>query len=346
MKTTRILTLALILLLALPLAGCGLLSRPLGAELQLTQPPAAAPAEPQSVSVQPQVTQAPALVVPTPQPVQTEPVEAAPVETEAVAAPPACNAQGQIELLILGQASTETPGQRGADAIRLVHIDYDQPTLRNLTLPPDLLAGENTLTQAYWLALQSAQGEDPARHQQATQALAQVLLDNYGYTPDHYIDLNQLAFVDIIDSLGGIQIDVPQAITDVPPGWYTFQPGPQTLTGDQVRDYVRLLNPTNKAYTSEWDRFTRQNQVIFAALTAALDPANWEQLPALVLSTRDLLVTDLSLDQLLDLACILKTTGDQAQYLELPLQNAATDDQGRIIADPALVRSLIADLQK
>jgi LCP family protein required for cell wall assembly len=267
--------------------------------------------------------------------------------TAAEAEQKTCGGAGVVDLLVLGLASPETPGQRGADAIRLVRIDFDRPGAAILALPPDLLVESvepASLTQTYWLAQHHAAGADPERHLIATQALAQALLDSYGYAPDHYLTVNQPVFAEMVDALGGIVVDVPQAIQDVPDGWHTFQAGEQRLSGDQARDYVRLLNPSNQTYPSEWDRFARQNLVMQAALGAVLDPANWDQLPGLVDDFRQLLVTDLSAGQLVGLACMLEEVGGQARLLELPPEAANTDEQGRMIVDPDTVRSLINEL--
>lgn len=334
----KIQILALVMLLSLLLTGCSvLLRRPLGPQLQLTQPPTQSP-----IAAQPLATRPPT------EPTQPPPAPTAlpgVVTTEATAT---CG-QGALNLLVLGQADPATPGQRGADAIRLVHVEFDQPSLSSLAVPPDLLAPAPTpaaLTQTYWQALQSAEGDDTVRHSQATRALAQALLESYGYAPDNYITVNQQAFVQIIDALGGIQVDIPQAITEVPAGWHTFQPGLQTLTGDQALDYVRLLNPTGAAYTSEWDRFDRQNQVLQGLLAAVVNPANWDSIPQLIAAFQTLLVTDLSLEQLFDLTCVIKEAGSQASQIELPVENATTDADGRILVDPALVRDLIAQLEE
>lgn len=271
----------------------------------------------------------------------TTPTPAATVNTSV------CPGEGAVNLLVLGLASPETPGQRGADAIRLVHLDFDRPAVAILSLPPDLLVGTTqltSLTRVYWMAHQENSGADDLRHQQATQALAQALLDNYGFAADHYITVNQPAFARMIDALGGIQVNVPEAILDVPEGWHSFQAGEQTMTGDQALDYVRLLNPSNQTYPSEWNRFARQNLVIRAALSAALKPATWDQLPNLVSELNNLLVTDLSAAQLLEMACLVQEAGDQVRLLELPTEEVSANGQLGMIVNPDNVRSLIDEM--
>lgn len=258
-----------------------------------------------------------------------------------------CRGEGQVNLLVLGLASPENAYQRGAGAIRLVRVDFERQSLAMLALPPTLRVNAPepiTLAQVYWEARQDTPGAENVRNHEATRVLAQALLDNYGYVPDHYITIDQSSFVQMVDRFGGIVVEVPEAIQQVPEGWHTFEAGKQTLNGDQVLDFVRLINAAEPTYLSEGKRIERQNLVIQAAINAALQPTNWIKLPGLIRDFGNLLVTDLSTDQLLDLACIARQVGGKARLLELPAQAVSNDEQWRMVVDPAVVRALIDDL--
>jgi LCP family protein required for cell wall assembly len=198
----------------------------------------------------------------------------------------------------------------------------------------------------YWQARLASHATDfQARETAGTQGLAQALYDRYHYLPDHYITISQTLFTDMVDSLGGLELDIPQDILSVPPGWSTFHAGQQTLDGKQTLDYVRLLNPTGQAYPSEWDRFSRQNLVLQAILQALLKPQNWSKLPDLIGKFHESTVTDLSPAQLLDLACMLQQVGGKAQLLEPSQDMVHVDGTGRMHANPADLRKLFDALQ-
>jgi LCP family protein required for cell wall assembly len=333
------------LLLAGSLIVLNQMHRSLGPGLELTRVKFAAPTATQLLAPSSEAPAATQTIA-----ISTEAL--APTRSSAqpgVAARNICGGQGAISLLVIGLALPENAYQRGAGAIRLVRVDYDHPGAAVLALPPDLLVEAHegdTLTQVYWLARQNTPGDEEERNRNATQALAQALLDNYGYAPDHYITINQSGFGEMIDSLGGIVVNIPEAIQEVPEGWHTFEAGEQTLGGDQLLDYVRLINRVNQTYQSERDRLGRQNRVIQAALDAALKPANWGKLPLMMKDMEKLLVTDLSADQLVDLACMFREVGGQARSLAIPPQAASTDEQGRVTVDPEIVRALIKDLEE
>jgi LCP family protein required for cell wall assembly len=178
-----------------------------------------------------------------------------------------------VNLILIGQASAMEDGHYGADAIRLVRVDFDQGSAAIL-------------------------------------ALAQTVVDSFAFIPDHYITVRGEPFVQMVDTLGGITVTIPGDILDVPSGWSVFYSGTQKLDGKQTLDYVRLLLPAESGYASLWERFDRQNQVLQALLESCLQIENWGALPELIKVSRRILVTDLSTNQADDLACMVQEVGE------------------------------------
>ena len=97
---------------------------------------------------------------------------------------------------------------------------------------------------------------------------------NLGIKIDHYIIVDFQGFKQIIDDLGGIDIDVPTALDDPlysdteKLGDYFplhFEPGMQHMDGRTALGYARSRNTT-----SDLDRIQRQQRVIFAVMDKAL----------------------------------------------------------------------------
>jgi LCP family protein required for cell wall assembly len=91
---------------------------------------------------------------------------------------------------------------------------------------------------------------------------------NFGITIDHYVIVDFQGFKDVIDSLGGVDIDVPRALddpyysdTELPGDYFPlhFEPGIQHMDGRTALGYARSRNTT-----SDLDRIQRQQTVIFA----------------------------------------------------------------------------------
>jgi LCP family protein required for cell wall assembly len=102
------------------------------------------------------------------------------------------------------------------------------------------------------------------------QCAKDTIEENFGINIDHYIIIDFTAFKDVIDSLGGIDVDVPDYLDDPlysdteKPGDYFplhFVPGMQHMDGRTALGYARSRNTT-----SDFDRIQRQQRVIFAVM--------------------------------------------------------------------------------
>jgi hypothetical protein len=285
-------------------AACTLTNLPLGPKLQVTPPTA---------------TSAPLLPsAPTPTPTPT----VAPTQAKGV-----CGQQGSMTVLLLGESLPEEEPLRGASAIRLVKVDYEAGKVRVLALPPYLqvrtpaLAAARidakVLTLVYWEAMSLGTGSERARMAYATNVFAQTVADNFGLVPDGYITFKQGTFVDMIDSLGGLSIDLPEDVDGSPSGFPHFRAGQQVLGGQAVLDYVRIYPAVGDTSPIEWERQTRQGQVLDALRAQLARPQTLTRLPALIRQFYQDVVTDLSLRQALSLACVLQMPDVSIEHLAL-----------------------------
>jgi polyisoprenyl-teichoic acid--peptidoglycan teichoic acid transferase len=106
-----------------------------------------------------------------------------------------------------------------------------------------------------------------------------------GIPVDHHALVNMLGFVDVIDALGGVTVDVAEAVSDrlspAAPGrpWRSFdlQPGRQHLDGESALAYAR-----SRRTTSDYDRMRRQRCLLAAVASQADPPTLLRALPRLV----------------------------------------------------------------
>ena len=267
-----------------------------------------------------------------------------------------CGNTGRMRLMVIGLTTPTGEEVLGADAIRLVTIDFDQPSAAVMTLPAMLwvdmpaLAGQsvekNYLTMVYAKAYIAAKGEpEQERAQKAIQALAQTIVDNYGYVPDHYIAIDDAAFIKYVDILGGIEINLPKAVDGTLEGYGLYPAGPQKLDGTRTLNFARLFHPGGMKGRDVWGNLERQNIVVKAILTAILKPQNLIKIPSLIKEARQVVITDLSLNQTLDLACMAQNVGKSARMLAVGENMVRLDGQGRMIADTEAIKRLIADME-
>jgi len=96
---------------------------------------------------------------------------------------------------------------------------------------------------------------------------------NFGIPIDHYVILDFADFRDLIDEVGGIDIDVPEYVADPDytdcqgcPGYpVEFLPGPQHMDGTRALAYARIRKGSN-----DFKRIERQQAVIRATAERAL----------------------------------------------------------------------------
>jgi LCP family protein required for cell wall assembly len=223
-----------------------------------------------------------------------------------------CGQSGALTLLIIGSDADELRGRPGSDLTRLARVDYSSKKVSIFALPRDLwvdvqrlgfkdpLITDATLGQAYYEAhVRSVQSEEPGKMTDGAQDSAQMILDNFGVTIDHYlvVDLNQMPAM--IDAIGGLPIDIPERTTDPWIGT-VIEVGPQTLTGDQLKAYARAIPD------SDFARIERNDVILQALRKKLLDPSVWTELPTLYDHFKNMIVTDLSPQQILSLFCLLK----------------------------------------
>lgn len=310
-----------ILLLGGAMFVLSLMKRPLGPSLILDVPPAKALA---SSHIQP----------------------AAPVRADKI-----CGNTGQMSILVIGQGLVENGYLLGSGAIRLVVVDFDQPNVSLLSMPGELWVDAKVLNDPdtpfekldliYHRVFLDSGGPEDVAHVKGTQALAQAVVDNFGFVPDHYITVLQQPFIELVDTLGGIDVDLPEEIISGNEDIEDYPAGPQHLDGSRTLDLTRV-NPVD-GYDA-WDRFDHQEIVLQGLLAAIMKPENWDEAPELVKQARKALLTDLSVDQAMDLQCMVEEAGDEVHMLQVEEDMVTIDPEGHWNPDFQAVKDLIEQM--
>lgn len=149
-------------------------------------------------------------------------------------------------------------GQR-TDSMMLLHISEgsDKPTL--VSLPRDSAVtipgkGRDKLNSAYALG--------------GPKLLVRTVETATGVRIDNYMEIGFAGFVDIVDAVGGVEINV-RADVDDPKAGLKLKKGTQVLTGAQALGYVR----TRKGGAlPDFERTKRQRQFLGAVVKKAASP--------------------------------------------------------------------------
>lgn len=97
--------------------------------------------------------------------------------------------------------------------------------------------------------------------------LVQTIEQATGLRIDHYAEIGFLGIVKVVDAVGGVTLDVPEAIKD-PKAALDVKAGVQTLDGATALGYVR----TRATASSDLGRVERQRALLSALLTKVTSP--------------------------------------------------------------------------
>ncbi len=225
---------------------------------------------------------------------------------------PPCYGLPPMTVLAIGVDARSDEYKYGrADAIRLVRVDYTTRRIAVLEFPRDLWVyipeiqdnlkrDHDKLNTAYFYGNPGLHYWD---HPSAGPGLlARTLAENFGVQADHYIAVNMNVFVDLVDTLGGIDITLAEEIDGRTQGDRSarlyFPAGEQHLTGEQALTLGRIRN------TSVFDRADHQNLVMCAVRKKMESPEALAQMPGIISSFQEHVQTDLSPVQISQLACL------------------------------------------
>jgi LCP family protein required for cell wall assembly len=217
-----------------------------------------------------------------------------------------------------------------ADVIRLVRVDFVNPKVTILEIPRDLwveipdiadhLNGQDheKLNQAYLYGNPGMGYTDDPAH--GPGLLARTLTLNFGTKIDHYTAVNMRTFEKIVNAVGGIDVTLPKTVDGRTPddmnSRLLFPAGTHHLTGAQALMLARIRIKGGFA------RAENQNRVLCALRDKLLSPAVVGDIPDLIRAFQGAILTDLSPEQLSQLACIgTKISSSNIVFANFPAEH-------------------------
>ncbi|MEX0668129.1 MAG: LCP family protein [Candidatus Saccharimonadales bacterium] len=237
---------------------------------------------------------------------------------------PLANDNGRTNILILGVDDTANL----SDTIMLLSIDnsHEVPKTALLSIPRDLYVpipefGSAKINAAY------AYGENN-NYDGGGLALSMATIESVLDINIHYhISLDFDDFANIIDSLGGVEVEVLRDLNDqfYPDDRGGYEPlyipaGTHHMDGEMALKYARSRQTTN-----DFDRAFRQQQILLATKDAALNLRPYQDIE----SIRELasiiggdIATNISLPQALNMADLLRQVNvDETPHYVLDTSN-------------------------
>ncbi|GAA3489126.1 LCP family protein [Streptomyces cremeus] len=174
--------------------------------------------------------------------------------------------------------------------------------------------------------------------------LVRTVEHNTGLRIDHYAEIGFAGFANIVDAMGGVELDIPKAFKDKKSG-ADFQAGKQTLDGEQALAFVR----TRYAFAEADLARTKNQQKFLAALASqAASPGTllnpFSLYPTLGAGLDTLVVDkDMGLFDLAGMFFAMKgVSGGEGKSMNMPSSGFRN---GNVVWDKAKVRQLVQQIQ-
>jgi LCP family protein required for cell wall assembly len=173
----------------------------------------------------------------------------------------------RTNILIIGIDYTEPESSLGrSDTIIITTFKPYEPYIGILSIPRDLWVfipniGENRINTAHFFAEASQKGSGP-------QMLEETVESNFGIDINYYIRVKFDGFRELVNAMGGVDIELNKAMGGYPPGSYH-------LTGRKALAFVRHRQNSDDFFRMENGQF-----MIKQLLKQFLNPHHWPRLPA------------------------------------------------------------------
>ncbi|HEY7031153.1 MAG TPA: LCP family protein [Thermomicrobiales bacterium] len=263
----------------------------------------------------------PAAVTPTVVPTRTRTPTVTPTPGEI----PKWDGTGRLTMLLLGVDRREQEPSR-SDTMILLNIDPVAKTATMIPIPRDLRViipgyGIHKVNAAYAFAeADGVKGGGPA-------LVIQTIETNFGVHIDYFAEVDFAGFVKIVDTLGGVTLDVPYPIKDdaYPADGDNymrvyFSAGWQHMDGERALQYARTRHDDGDGMRS-----IRQEQVLMALRQQAVSFDLLSKAGELLGELGDAVRTDLSPTQALQLGRLATEMSPDA-VTSMSLDPAITED--------------------
>ncbi len=233
-----------------------------------------------------------------------------------------------------GKGNDPNQGTPLAQTVIILTINPQTHYVGMLSIPRDMQVSDTTqgyanekLDEVFEHAWVGQNANERARA--AAGHMMDVIQQNYGIHIDHYAWVGLQGFIKVIDTVGGVDVDVTHVVEDdlypddtnnAGGSAYDYMrlyiaPGPQHLDGQEALEYVRTRHAD---LGGDFGRTDRQQQVLSVLKEKLSSTDSLSKAPELLKDLNGFLMTDLSLSDLASLAQLAKGIDTRAvQHVSL-----------------------------
>jgi LCP family protein required for cell wall assembly len=232
------------------------------------------------------------------------------------------------------------------DSMMILHTGSNGPTLISLPRDSNVTIPEFKGSESgKMLPAKGANKLNAAYSIDGPTLLVRTVEYNTGLHIDHYVEIGFAGFANIVDAVGGVEMDIPQDIKDTKSG-ANFEKGRQTLNGEEALAFVR----TRYALAgSDLDRTKNQQKFLNALASQVATPSTvlnpFRLYPTMGAGLDSLIVDkDMGLWDLASMFWAMKgVSGGDGKSMNMPLAGNAAN--GNLQWDMTKVKPLMEQLK-
>lgn len=203
-------------------------------------------------------------------------------------------------ILVMGSdRRPNTPNWR-TDVMMIVALDYETNRAGVISIPRDIFIDRIPSHNPNKINVVDYLGEQDEPDGGGPKLLGNIIQEKMGIPIDHYVRFDFNGFVELVDALGGVEVEIDCPYYDyfeIEDVVLNVKPGLQRLTGEEALVYVR-----SRRLGGDLDRARRQQRFIWAIRNQVLNENILTKLPALYNALGDSVQTDLGIVQTLRVA--------------------------------------------
>ena len=205
-----------------------------------------------------------------------------------------------VNVAILGSDARPYTGGHRTDTIMIASLDPRRGTVTMLSFPRDLYV---------FIPGWRVDRINVADGRGGPDLLEQVILYNFGIPIDFWVRMEFDGFRTLIDSLGGVDVEVGRSYADeCGGGWMSFPIGVRHMNGFTALCYARM-----RKAGSDFDRLRRQQELVLAIFKKGVSLEGLSRMPELYQQFISTVETDAQLVDLLPLLPLaVQVAGDSS----------------------------------
>ncbi|MGY1721889.1 LCP family protein [Blastococcus sp. SYSU DS0533] len=238
----------------------------------------------------------------------------------------------------LAELNAGTDSGVNTDTMILVHVPADGSRASFVSFPRDSYVqipgyGKDKLNAAYAYGYQEVDESagETARQAGGAQLLVQTISRLTGLQIDHYAEVDLLGFFNLSSVVGGVEVNLCEAVDDSYYSGAVFPAGPQTISGADALKFVRQRHGLLRG---DFDRIIRQQVFIAGVLRKMLSDEVLLDLGKqreLVQAAAESLTVDEDLDLLQLAEQMQSVTAGSIEFQTIPYIGTDRDSQDRSI---------------